>query len=188
MAETPGGKAVNEPRVRELDIRDLARIGEVDRSERVTLQYVVRNGRLDQEVVDWDVPRWPDDGSDDFSVRGLAEQWRPILLNGGDLLGAFAGATLVGFAIHRPSLSPGVSELVALYVDRAARRKGVAGALLDEVERLARQAGARSLYASATPSASAVGFYLSRGFDLARPVNEELAAREPEDIQMQKAL
>ena len=77
---------------------------------------------------------------------------------------------------------------MALYVDQAARRSGVAGALTDEVERLARRSGAQSLYVSATPSESAVGFYLSRGFQLARHVNEELSAREPEDIQMEKAL
>jgi len=167
---------------------DLARIGEVDRSERVTLRYVLRDETLRQEEVDWDVPRWPADGPDDFSVRGLVEMWGPILAHGGTLLGAFAEESLVGFAIHRPNLSPQVSELVALYVDRSVRRQGVARALVDEVERVARGGGARSLYVSATPSESAVGFYLGLGFDLAKCVNEELATREPDDIQMEKPI
>jgi len=167
---------------------DLRRIGEVDRSERVTVQYVVQAGALEQRPVSWDVPAWPEDGADDFSVRGLVEKWGPILSGGGTLLGAVTGSSLIGFAIHRPDLSPGVSEIVALYVDQRARRGGVAGALLDEVERLARLAGARSLYVSATPSGSAVGFYLRKGFVLACPPNAKLAALEPEDIQMEKLL
>lgn len=167
---------------------DLRRIGEVDRSERVTVQYVVQAGVLERKTVNWDVSPWPEDGADDFSVRGLVEKWGPILSDGGTLLGAATGRSLIGFAIHRPDLSPGVSELVALYVDQRARRRGVAGALLDEVERLARLAGARSLYASATPSGSAVGFYLRKGFVLASPPNAKLAALEPEDIQMEKLL
>jgi len=174
--------------VREMPPEDLARIGEVDRSERVTLQYLLQEDTLGRREVDWEVPRWPVDGPDGFSVRGLVESWDPILVNGGTLLGAFAGINLVGFAIHRPDLSPGVSELVALYVDRGVRRRGVAGALVDEVEKVARRGGAKSLYVSATPSESAVGFYLSRGFRLARCVNAELAAREPEDIQMERLL
>jgi ribosomal protein S18 acetylase RimI-like enzyme len=174
--------------VRELPPGDLERIREVDRSEHVRLQYICRDGVLRQQPVDWDVSRWPEHGPDDFSVRGFVDRWSPILSEGGKLLGALAGQSIMGFAILRFDLSPGVSELVALYVDRGARRRGVAGALTDEVERLARLGGSNSLYVSATPSESAVGFYLSRGFRLARLVNEELAAQEPEDIQMEKAL
>jgi GNAT superfamily N-acetyltransferase len=182
------GWAIGHIDVRKLPPEDLDRIGEIDRSERVTRQYIVHDGELSHQIVDWDVPRWAVDGPDDFSVRGLVERWAPILSEGGILMGAFCGASLVGFAIHRPDLSPGVSELVALYVDRSARRHGVAGALLEEVEQVARQGGAQSLYVSATPSESAVGFYLSKGFDLACCVNEDLAAQEPEDIQMEKVL
>ena len=188
MTAAGGGLIIKRLDLREMSLEDLPRIGEVDRSERVTVQYVVRGGTPAQEPVEWNVPRWPDDGPDDFSVRGLVEHWSPILSNGGTLLGAFSGESLIGFAIHRPDLSPGVSELVALYVDRCVRRQGVAGALLKEVERIARQAGARSLYASATPSESTVEFYLHKGFVLAPCPNEELAAQEPEDIQMEKPI
>ncbi|MCP3904853.1 MAG: GNAT family N-acetyltransferase [Planctomycetes bacterium] len=174
--------------LRALAPRDLERIREVDRSEHVRLQYVCRDGALREEVVDWDVPRWPEHGPDDFSVRGLVERWTPLLSEGGTLLGAIAGDTIIGFAILRPDLSPGVAELVALYIDQGARRRGIAGALTDEVERLARLDGAELLYVSATPSESAVGFYLSRGFRIARRVHAELAAQEPEDIQMEKTL
>ena len=45
-------------------------------------------------------------------------------------------------------------------------------------------AGARSLYVSATPTGSAVGFSLGRGCRLADPVHPELFTDEPEDIHL----
>lgn len=174
--------------LRELAPSDLERIREVDRSERVTVQYILQDGALKKQSVDWDVPRWPEDGPDDFSVRGLMKSWGPILQAGGKLIGAFSGDELIGFAILKYDLSPGVSELVALYVDSKARRRGIAKALTDEVERLATEAGANSLCVSATPSEATVDFYSSCGFVLAENPNEELTTLEPEDIQMEKPL
>jgi ribosomal protein S18 acetylase RimI-like enzyme len=100
------------------------------------------------------------------------------------VIGAFAGDSLVGLAIFRAVLSPGMSELAGLWVSRSHRRQGVATRLAAEVEGLARSAGSTSLYVSATPSRSAVGFYRSRGFRPTLDVNEELYEREPEDIHM----
>lgn len=54
---------------------------------------------------------------------------------------------------------------------------------MDEMESLARDRDARALYVSATPSESAVGFYLSRGFRPTEPFPEPFA-KEPEDIHM----
>ena len=44
--------------------------------------------------------------------------------------------------------------------------------------------GAQQLYVSATPTASAVGFYLSRGCRLADPVHPVLFDLEPDDIHL----
>jgi ribosomal protein S18 acetylase RimI-like enzyme len=71
-----------------------------------------------------------------------------------------------------------------LHVSRQARRQGVARRLTDEVVRLAREGGARELYVSATPSESAVGFYLRQGFRPTTRVDEVLYRLEPEDIHM----
>ncbi len=49
---------------------------------------------------------------------------------------------------------------------------------------IARQAGSSQMYISSTPSASAVGFYLSQGCRLAEEVDPELYALEPEDIHL----
>ena len=44
--------------------------------------------------------------------------------------------------------------------------------------------GATSVYVSATPTGSAVGFYLGRGCTLADPVHPALFADEPDDIHL----
>ena len=49
---------------------------------------------------------------------------------------------------------------------------------------LARAAGATSMYISATPTGSAVGFYLAHRAALADPVHPVLFVHEPDDIHL----
>jgi GNAT superfamily N-acetyltransferase len=174
--------------IAELPKEQISRVGEVDRSEHVTTGYVFRNGELEAQLVDWEVPRWSDDPSSGFSVRSRVEGWRAVLDKGGILLGALDGGSLAGFAVLLPELSEGVAQLAALYVSRGYRRRGLATRLVAEVERLARRAGAGKIYVSAVPSGSAVGFYLKSGFAPTSEVNEDLFALEPNDIHMIKDL
>ena len=108
------------------------------------------------------------------------------------LLGAFEHASLLGFAIFRPnltdSLTDSMAQLAVLHISRDFRRKGIARALTEQVVQLARKSGAKSLYVSATPSESAVGFYRSQGFELVDDPHPELYALEPDDIHMIKTL
>ena len=55
---------------------------------------------------------------------------------------------------------------------------------MHDVARTARQSNARELYVSATPSASAIGFYARHGFAPTAHVNQRLYDLEPEDIHM----
>ena len=48
---------------------DIDRIAEIDRTEHVTLGYFFRDGRLDAEEVDWQVPRWFADGPEHSVFR-----------------------------------------------------------------------------------------------------------------------
>jgi GNAT superfamily N-acetyltransferase len=175
--------------VRQLDPAAVERIGEIDRSEYITTGYVYRDGRLEAEAVEWDVPAWSTgDDSHTWSVAHHVRQFAAALDPDGILLGAFDEQTFAGFAILRPRLTAAMAQLAALFVSRPYRRMGIGRLLCAEVERLACAAGATSLYVSAVPSESAVGFYLAWGF---RPTDEphpELLALEPEDIHMVKAL
>lgn len=170
--------------IKEMCKSEVGRIAEIDRTEQVTLGYFVRDGRLESEPVDWRVPRWYDEGEPEHSVPGLVQAWQALLDQGGTMLGAVDGGRLVGVAIYRPDLAEAMGQLAVLYVSNGHRRQGIATRLTGEVARLARQEGARELYVTATPSQSAVGFYLSQGFRLAEEPHPALYALEPEDIHM----
>lgn len=174
--------------IRQMGRSELDRIAEIDRSEHVTTGYVHEDGELRADCVDWRVPRWPMEGLE-FSVRAQMERLAPVLEDGGVMLGAFnAEGDLVGFAVLRYGLTERMAQLDALFVSRGYRRQGIATRLTSRLVSLAEADGATELYVSATPSESAVGFYVSQGFWLAEEVNEELYALEPEDIHMVRRL
>jgi len=161
---------------------ELSRIAEIDRSETVHALYRQDGTELIGEDVVEEVPDFFPEG-ESHSVPSLIREWRPDLDAGGVLVGAFVEEVLVGIAMLGRDVAPGAAQLALLFVDRRRRRVGVASALLDEVERLARARGETALYVSAVPSDSAVGFYRSRGFRPVEPLPEPFA-KEPEDVHM----
>jgi ribosomal protein S18 acetylase RimI-like enzyme len=169
--------------IKKMKNKDIGRIGEIDRSEHVTLVYTHHDGKLEAEAVDWQVPRWFDDGPE-HSAQAMVEFLSPILEENGMMLGAFDGDSLAGVMIYRPHLTETMAQLVFLHVSNGYRRQGIATRLTAECIRLARADGAEQLYVSATPSESAVGFYRSQGFQLVDKPHPELFALEPEDIHM----
>jgi GNAT superfamily N-acetyltransferase len=167
-------------------VSELARIGEIDRSEHITQQYKSRNGVLELIDVEIHAPGWGEPG--EYSVQHYIESWTPLLDAGGVMLGAFDGDRLVGVAIYQPYLAEGVAHFAVLYVTRTHRRKGIGQALSNEVARLARADGARRLYVSATPTRATVDFYAKQGFQPVATPNERLFALEPDDIHMELKL
>jgi predicted N-acetyltransferase YhbS len=171
--------------VRRLEPSDVALVAAIDRSERVEVQYRIQGGRLVEAPVFVDVPAWDPDGSGEHSVASHIAFCASVIADGAALLGAFDDdGELMGLATVHPTFEPGLAWLATLHVSRAHRRRGAASALWDAGVALAREAGARSLYVSATPTGRAVGFYLSRGCRLADPVHPELFGHEPEDIHL----
>jgi GNAT superfamily N-acetyltransferase len=162
----------------------LDRIGEIDRSERITQEYSYRRGSLERRDVDVRVPTWSRTGDHEHSVQGKVEAWQPTLDRGGTLLGAFDADTLVGFAIYQRELVERMANLLALHVGTNYRRKGIASLLVGEVARLARLDGARRVHVSATPSRPTGEFYRSHGFLPTDEPNGKLFALEPDDIHM----
>jgi ribosomal protein S18 acetylase RimI-like enzyme len=170
--------------VRRLEPSDVPLVASIDRSERVEVQYRVEDGRLvEVPVFMVDIPPWDPDGSGENSVARHMAFYAKVVADGAALLGAFDDdGELMGLASVHPMFEPGLAWLATLHVSRTHRRRGAASALWDAGVALAREAGARSLYVSATPTGSAIGFYLGRGCRLADPVHPELFAHEPEDI------
>ncbi|UCB52283.1 MAG: GNAT family N-acetyltransferase [Candidatus Zixiibacteriota bacterium] len=163
---------------------EISRIGEIDCSEHVKSYYVFKDGKLERREVDWHVSRWSTDDHSEHSVQSRIRAWKPLLDNGGTMLGVFDEDKLVGFVIYRRDLTEDTAQLAVLYVSNGYRGSGIGTALTEEVIKLAIADGAKRLYVSATPSVSTVSFYRNRGFELAEEVNKELFELEPEDIHM----
>jgi GNAT superfamily N-acetyltransferase len=168
--------------IRQLEDADFGRLHEIDLSEHITLIYKLDNGQLLPEAHDWQRPR-----GDAPYWRHQVEEWRRTIKP--DVwLGAFVGDQLVGLASLRYRLAPNLAQLTTLHVSQPHRRQGVARQLLAKIIELAKQSSAEFLYVSATPSASAVGFYQGQGFVVTTEPNPEMSALEPDDIHMVRTL
>jgi GNAT superfamily N-acetyltransferase len=171
--------------VRRLQAEDVSLVAAIDRSEHVAFEYRVIDGQLRHVPASiTDVPAWDRTGSGPFSVASQIEFGTAAVASGGILLGAFEDERTAGLAIVNPRFEPALAWLALLHVSRPYRRQGVAQALWDAAADIAVKGGAESIYISATPTESAVGFYLRQGCHLARPVHPDLFAAEPEDIHL----
>lgn len=167
-------------------VSELARIAEIDRSERITQQYKQRGEMLELIVVDIDAPRWGEPG--EATIEHRIGEWTGLVEAGGVPLGAFDGDHLIGFAVYRPTSTGVPANFAVLHVTKPWRRRGIGGEVTNEVVRLARADGARRLYVSATPTRATVDFYMSQGFKPVATPNEQLFALEPDDIHMERVL
>jgi GNAT superfamily N-acetyltransferase len=175
--------------VTRLSAADVALIAAIDRSEHVDIQYAVVDGRLtEQPVAVTEVPRWDPTGSGPHSVSAQIEFCGSLIADGAVLLGAVDEERTLGVAVVDPAFEPRLAWLAFLHVSRPHRRHGVARALWDAAIDHARAAGAESLYISATPTGSAVGFYLRQGCQLANPLHPMLFANEPDDVHLVRSL
>ena len=180
MTSDPGGRI----EIRELGAAGIELIREIDRSEHIDLHYTVEGGRLRSEPVEFEVPGWDPEGHGEHSSARRITEFRPVVDSGATLLGAFIDDLPAGIAIVDPTFEGRTAWFAFLHVSRAYRRRGVASALWAAGAEIAAAANATSIYVSATPSGSAVGFYTSRGCRLAAPPHPALFAKEPEDIHL----
>jgi GNAT superfamily N-acetyltransferase len=172
--------------IRAMAASELARIAEIDRSERITQQYRQRGEALELIDVDIDAPRWGEQG--EATIEHRIDQWTRLVSAGGIALGAFDGEHLIGFAVYSRASPDTPANLAVLHVTKSWRRHGVARDLTDEVVRLARADGAQRLYVSATPTRGTVDFYMSQGFMPVAAPHERLFALEPDDVHLERVL
>jgi GNAT superfamily N-acetyltransferase len=173
---------------RRLASGDLARIGEIDRTERIETVSVQHGARLEEQAGDFSAPAWFTEGEGEHSVAYQRAECERYLAAGGIALGAFADTRRVGIGIVSPHIRPGIAQLSYLHVSSEYRDRGIGGHLSEELERLARGYGDTRMVVSATPSLNTVRFYRRRGF---KPMSEplpELYALEPEDVHLEKRL
>ncbi|GMQ79262.1 MAG: N-acetyltransferase [Anaerolineae bacterium] len=171
-----------------LDQSDLDLIVEIDRSEHITKTFLQKGPDLTIQDVDWQVPGWVTEGEGDHSINHIKSFCSDHLGRGAVMLGAFTNGRLVGVGILQPNLRPSTAQIAFLHVSLLYRRIGIASRILKDLIKSADEQGAKRIYISATPSGSAVGFYLHHGF---RPTGKplpELLSLEPDDIHMVKRL
>jgi GNAT superfamily N-acetyltransferase len=172
-------------RVARLRTEDVSLVATIDRSEQVDFQYCVTDGELRPvPPVMTEVPAWDPTGSGPHSVAAEIAFCESVVARGGILLGAFDEERTAGLAIIHPAFEPPLAWLAFLHVSRPSRRRGAARSLWNAATDIAAASGAESVYVSATPTESAVGFYLRQGCRLADPVHPDLFAAEPEDIHL----
>ena len=118
------------PNVRSLGLDDVGLIAGIDRSERIEVEFTVRNSQLVQRPVSMiDVPAWDLVGEGPHSVAAQVGFCEPLVARGAAFLGAFDGGDLLGVALVDTSFEPSAAWLAFLYVSRPYRRRGVASAL-----------------------------------------------------------
>ena len=185
----PAGSSAEDVRYRLLDRGDLARIADIDRTEEIDVLVVQEGTRLEERSGgDWSARPWLAEGDGEHSLAAQRSFCEEHLDAGGTAVGAVSGERLVGIGLVQPALRQGVAQLAYLHVSRETRGRGVGVALVDELERIAREAGAGTMVVSATPSANTVRFYLGRGYEpMAEPL-PELFELEPDDVHLAKGL
>jgi hypothetical protein len=175
--------------VSRLQAEDVSLVATIDRSEHVDVRYCVIDGELQQiPAAIIEVAPWDPTGSGPHSVTAKAAFCESVVARGGILLGAFDEERTVGLVIVHPTFEPRLAWLAFLHVSRPDRRQGAAQALWNVAADIAVANGAESIYVSATPTGSAVGFYLRQSCRLAHPVHPGLFAAEPEDIHLVRSL
>ena len=177
-----------EIRLRRLARDELARVGEIDRTERIDVLYLQHGARLEERRGDFSARAWLTEGPGEHSVAAQQKALEHYVDAGGVGLGAFDGDRLVGIGVVVPHLRPGTSQLAYLHVSHGSRGRGIGSRLSDELESIAREAGDATMVVSATPSLNTVQFYLGRGFDPTAEPLPELYELEPEDVHLQKRL
>lgn len=173
---------------RRLASHELARVGEIDRTERIDRLYVQRGAELETVDGDFSASAWRADGDGEHSVAHHVEECERWIGAGGVALGAFDGARLVGMGVVLPHLRPGIAQLTFLYVSDGFRDRGIGRRLSDALDAVARAAGDTTVVVSATPSIHTVDFYRRRGYAPTASPLPELVELEPEDVHLEKRL
>jgi predicted N-acetyltransferase YhbS len=169
--------------IRKLARKELKDIWTIDRREVIDHIYYLRDGKLVLEAEHYDLQGWPFDAT---------ERLMPGLLDcfdrGGYFWGGFEKKKLVGIVVLDSkfigSQKDGL-ELKFLHVSHGARKQGLGKVLFETAANQAKEMGATKMYISAIPSENTVDFYQYLGCVLAKAVDPEMLARQPDDIQLE---
>lgn len=174
--------------IRDLARDELARIGEIDRTERIDVLFEQHGTELIARRGNWSSPAWNAEGEGEHSVHAQHHALLHYADAGGVSRGAFSEGRLVGIGMVVPHIRATIARLAYLHVSQDFRSTGIGGRLCADLELIARRAGDTEIVVTATPTGNTVRFYLGRGYrPLAQPL-PELLELEPEDVHMGKSI
>ena len=176
--------ATSEISYRWMEPDEVSKLKDIDRSEKIWINYKYVEGQLQARDVDWDAPAWFTEGDGAHTVASHIRFCTEHLERNGRMYGAFHDQKLVGIGIIQPDVAAGTAQLAYLHVSNGYRQKGIGNRIVEELIAEARRTGAVKMYVSATPSGSAVNFYMSQGFQPTATPIPELFELEPDDIHM----
>ena len=176
---------------RELVVEDIYLIAEVNREERIEAEYVAEPDATGFGIVTrlrhFDSPKfnpaWGKEGTDN-----RIKAWKPHLEEGGFMYGAFRAERLVGFIVLGSKRRDGAGEIVALFVDRDFRERGIATQLMSWAEKKASDTGMDALFLYSNPTLSSVSFYRKMGFQISGLIAKHIVSDLSGDIVMAKML
>lgn len=173
---------------RDLARSELARISEIDRTERINVLFKQQGTKLVKRPGNWSAAAWDLDGNGEHSVKAQHRSLLHYADEGGIARGAFSEGRLAGIGMIVPHIRPTIAQLAYLHVSKDFRSTGIGQRLSTELELIAHRSGDTEIVVTATPSENTVRFYLKWGYrPLAHPL-AELLELEPDDIHMGKAL
>ncbi len=169
-----------------LNIDELERVREIDRSEYSNKTYFFREDKL---VLEEKVFLHP--GFNSRQLKKIVNELSRGFKNGDIFIGAFDGNTLIGISGVENKFRGRDNDMLnfgPIWVSKAYRKLGIGKHLFEMVGDKAKDMGAKMLYISAAPSKNAINFYLSIGCRLTSDIDEELYRKEPYDIHMEYEL
>lgn len=167
---------------RHLNLADVRKVAEIDRSELIDGIYTARDGNLTLHDKHIDVKGW-----NRSQVQGFVESITKAMADRGAAFGAFDGDRLVGIAGLRTGPvggDPNVMQLDPLHISAPFRNLGIGKRLVSMVSDRAKSLGAKALYISATPSRNTVDAYRKMGASVLTVPDPVLFALEPEDVHL----
>ncbi|MCH6257104.1 GNAT family N-acetyltransferase [Puniceicoccaceae bacterium K14] len=168
--------------IRPLKLEDLSTIYQLDRSEEVRRSYLHEGGALIAKEENVTII------NDDDFWDGHIGNWQEAIEKNAVAFAAYDKDKLAGFAIMSMDVEARATQILALYVDTDHRLSGIAKSLYLEMFDASKSANKETLYVAATPTESAVRFYLSQGFEVLKGKNRNLLYLQDGDIHMSKRI
>ncbi|MDP6264544.1 MAG: GNAT family N-acetyltransferase [Pseudomonadales bacterium] len=147
---------------------DISRIGEIDRAEIIAVKCVCTatpNYGIELQRLELDspeqIPDWDTEG-----VRRRAHWWQREIDAGGALFFAEEDNRLKGLAILGREEAVKSAQMVALFIDKDYRGRGIGKELVRQLESESIHRGIERIYVQSNETASSVGFYQSVGYTI----------------------